>query len=107
MVASTTITGQSFIGSGPLITEIDPVNFSTPGIFASGNYSIEGALAIGTSTVVGLPPYGLQVMGTTTLALNSSARVGIGTAAPEKLLHLYSSGEAEIPGDARGEAWRR
>ncbi len=90
ITASSTITGQNFSGIGTNITAINPANI-TGNPFASANYAFPSALAIGTSTTIGLPTNGLQVMGTTTLALNSGANVGIGTASPGRLLHLVKN----------------
>lgn len=66
------IQAPGFRGSGVNLTSIDPQSFIAGSAFASGNYAVDGALAIGSSTVVGLPTNGLYVHG----------NVGIGTASP-------------------------
>ncbi len=85
ITASSTITGQSFSGIGTNITAINPANI-TGNPFASANYAFPSALAVGTSTTVGLPTEGLFVKGS----------VGIGTASPNDILHIANSSDAVL-----------
>ncbi|MFB6212625.1 MAG: hypothetical protein ABEI53_02300, partial [Candidatus Magasanikbacteria bacterium] len=72
---------NSFNGVGTNLTSIDPQNFISGSSFASGNYAVDGALKVGTSSVINPPTDGLTVSG----------NVGIGTSSPNSLLHLEGS----------------
>lgn len=74
----------AFIGS--LSGGLSAANVSGPSAFGSNygtyNYAMPGALAVGTSTTVGLPANGLYVVG----------NVGVGTASPSWPMTIYGGG---------------
>jgi len=72
------IKAPGFQGSGVNLTDIDPTSFIANSAFPSGNFAFPGALAVGTTTVTGLPANGLYVQG----------NVGIGTKSPGEKLDI-------------------